>query len=116
MLEEVFLNYTNVFYHLYCKTSLHILNCCLSENWTSEPGIGEIEERIGEEVSNSHSISWVRDKAKCLVRELEQNPIKETSIGQQVALHSVVGIVIQFQEKLEFLEKRLRIAQNRFQQ
>ena len=107
LLDQVFPNYTNVFYHLYCKASLRVLSSCLSENWASERDMREVEERIGEGVCNSKSVSWIRDKAERLVLELDHNPIKETSIGQLVALQSVVSLVLQFQEQLELLEEKI---------
>nr|WP_241752051.1 IS110 family transposase [Paenibacillus alvei] len=108
LLDQVFPNYTSVFYHLYCKASLRVLSSCLSENWSSERNTGEIEERIGEGVCNSKSASWIRDKAERLALELDRNPIKETSIGQLVALQSIISLVLHFQEQLELLEERIK--------
>jgi len=107
LLDQVFPTYPNVFYHLYCKASLQVLHCCITERWTAGQDRKEIEAKIKEEVKSSHGASWIREKASILLTALEQNPVKEACTGQFIALQSILMLVLQFQEQLEFLEGKI---------
>lgn len=107
LLDQVFPTYPHVFHNLYCKASLQVLRCCITEHWTASQDRKEIEAKIKEEVRGSRNVLWIKEEVSHLHTAWEQNPVKEACTSQLIALQSILMLLLQYQEQLEFLEAKI---------
>ncbi len=98
LLDQVFPAYEGVFYELYIqKTALRILQQYLG-------GVVITEDTIRETARKSHGQAWIRKKATHLQ---SITPSKGQSRAQTIALQSMLGLLLTFQEQLYRLEQRI---------
>ncbi|NOU65844.1 IS110 family transposase [Paenibacillus sp. LMG 31461] len=97
LLDQVFPAYEGVFYDLYTQTAMRVLQQYLS-------GMVITEETIRETVQRSHSQIWIQEK---LAQLQSIAPIEGRSPAQTIALQSMLGLLLGFQEQLEHLEQQI---------
>lgn len=107
LLDQVFPGFTDVFYRLFSKTGLHVLNRCLEE---TPDGAEELEIWIGEVAGKSHSRAWIEQKSILIEKAIIANDMKSKSIAQTVSLRGMLAIIMQFQEQLEHIEAEIENA------
>ena len=97
LLDQVCPAYETVFDNLYCTTSLQVLLQMLS-------GIPITAATIREAAGSSHGKAWIQER---LDRIQALPPLSQSSKAQQMALLSVVNMVLTGQEQLRQLEKAM---------
>ncbi|UJF34229.1 IS110 family RNA-guided transposase [Paenibacillus hexagrammi] len=97
LLDQVFPAFEGVSYDLYSPTAMRVLQQYLS-------GVVITEETILETVQRSHGQTWVREK---LAQLQSVTPSQGRSSAQTIALQSMLGLLLAFQEQLGHLEQQI---------
>jgi len=97
LLDQVCPAYETVFDNLFCTTSLQVLRQMLSSTPVTA-------ETIQAAAGSSHGQAWVQEK---LERIQALPPLSQSSKAQQMALLSVLNMVLTGQEQLRQLEKAM---------
>jgi transposase len=101
LLEQVFPDYIGLFTNLYTKTSLKVLQRCLTNE--SE----DVGDLMLETVGKSHSKKWMAEKTKRLSELLFDWQTQARSQAQTIALTSMVRLLLEFDQQLDDLEKQM---------
>lgn len=101
LLDQVFPEYEKVFSHLFSETSLHVLVCCLEDQFE------DLQEVIQRNAGKSHSRKWAEEKKDTLHEAMSRWEEQPRSRAQTAILRSMVDLVLTFTQQLNVLEKQI---------
>lgn len=105
LVDQIFPSYEGVFKDLYSKTSLNLLEACLTSEGvkaqTPEAWMGMVKAAT----QASRSEAWMNRKVAALENAIADNPVQRIPYGLEMALRSLLTLVREFQKQLAALEK-----------
>lgn len=107
LLDQVFPEFTEVFYRVFSKSGLNVLLNCLQ---AVPENVEEIRDWIAEVSGKSHSNEWIVQKSDLIEKAIIRNEFEEKSRAQILSLRSMVSLLIQFQEQLDLMEEEIEAA------
>lgn len=107
LIDQVFPGYEGVFRDLFSKTSLRLLEDCLSPSGVQERTDKQWSEVIRESTRASRSQQWMQSKVQSIRIAMEQNPVDKVNFGLESSLRSMIGLVKAFQKQIEDLERQI---------
>ncbi|WP_240421952.1 IS110 family transposase [Paenibacillus periandrae] len=107
LLDQVFPGYEGVFKDLFSKTSLNLLDLCLSHEGIQNRDEEDWIQTVREATKASRSEAWMNRKVDNLKAAVLQNPVTQVSFGLETALRSMLKTVRGFQMQLTELEKTI---------
>lgn len=104
LIDQVIPGYENVFTDMFSKTSLNLLEACLSlegiqeqrDNWY---------EIIAEATRASRSDAWMNEKVELMRSVCQMNPVTTIGFGLKPSLLTMLKVLRELQEQLVDLER-----------
>ncbi|MDQ6419102.1 IS110 family transposase [Paenibacillus sp. LHD-117] len=107
LLDQVFPGYEGVFKDLFSKTSLNLLDMCLSQEGVQSRDEEGWVQAVREATRASRSEAWMKRKVDHLKTAVLQNPVTHVPFGLEKALRSLLATVRELQLQLTELEKTI---------
>lgn len=89
LLDQLFPEFTEVFYRVFSKSGLNVLLNCLQ---ALPENVEEIRNWIAEVSGKSHSNGWIVQKSDLIEKAIIRNEFEEKSRAQILSLRSKVGL------------------------
>jgi transposase len=100
LVDQVFPSYSDVFKDFFSKTSLNLLEHCLSPEGIQERTDKQWVGIITESTKASRSVTWMNKKVQLLREATVQNPVTKVTYGLEKALYSMIVMIREFQKEL----------------
>ncbi|MFE6074997.1 IS110 family transposase [Paenibacillus sp. NPDC057886] len=105
LVDQIFPSYEGVFKDLYSKTSLNLLEACLTPEGVKAQTPEAWADIVRVATRASRSEAWMNRKVEALQIAIANNPVQRVPYGLEMALRSLLALVREFQEQLAALEK-----------
>ncbi|SEL27098.1 IS110 family transposase [Paenibacillus sp. OK003] len=105
LVDQIFPSYEGVFKDLYSKTSLNLLEACLTSEGVKAQTPEAWADMVRLATRASRSEAWMSRKVEALQIAIANNPVQRVPYGLEMALRSLLTLVREFQEQLAALEK-----------
>ncbi|WP_235440084.1 IS110 family transposase [Paenibacillus sp. DMB20] len=105
LVDQVFPSYEGVFKDLFSKTSLNLLEMCLSPKGIEERDHNTWAAVVRESTKAARSEDWMNRKIEHLNVAIKDNPVMHVPYGLEMALRSMLTVIRDLQNQLAELEK-----------
>lgn len=105
LVDQVFPSYEGVFKDLFSKTSLNLLEICLSPEGMGEKDHEAWTTIVRESTKAARSEDWMKRKIEQLNVAIQNNPVQQVPYGLEIALRSMLTVIRELQKQLAELEK-----------
>jgi transposase len=112
LVDQVFPGYEGVFRDLFSKTSLNLLEMCVSPDGVQGRDDQTWTEVIREATKACRSEAWTKQKVELLHTAMVDNPVKEISFGLEMALRGMITVIREFQKQLDELELIMALSES----
>lgn len=104
LIDQVIPGYETVFTDMFSKTSLNLLEACLSNEGIQEQGDNWYEV-IAEATRASRSDAWMNKKVELMRTVCQMNPVTTIGFGLRQSLLAMLKVLRELQEQLVDLER-----------
>lgn len=104
LIDQVIPGYEQVFTDMFSKTSLNLLEACLSPEGIQEQG-DDWYEAIKEATQASRSDAWMNKKVELMRTVCQMNPVTTIGFGLRQSLLAMLKVLRELQEQLVHFER-----------